>query len=453
MATAIRPGLRGLVSLTAYWFGLQVLWGTVTTIVLPSLVERLAPPAVKTSALALVAAVTAIVAIIVQPMSGAASDGLETPWGRRRPLIVAGVTAQLILLAALAMSGSYLWLLVVMALVEVASNTAQGAYQGLLPDLVPAGSRGMASGLIGGANLAGQVLGVAVAGAALAVGDTRLAIAFAAGSLLFGTVVTVATVHETAGRTGGEQGAAVTDWARHLLHPRRWAQPIRSSLLEVWGRDVLEHRDYLWLLASRLLILMATGALQPFVFFFLKDSLGLGDGAGPAAAPLAATVALVAVVSAIPGGAATARWGRVRTVGFSAIAGAVGALLFAVAPGYVWLFPIAVPFGLALGVFLSADWALLADVVPPDEAGRYLGLSNTATAGAGMLALAIGGPVADIVNGIHFGWGYRAAFMLAAVEFVAGAWCVLHVHEPRLVGDGGPEVAAIPTSDAAGGAA
>jgi MFS family permease len=82
-------------------------------------------------------------------------------------------------------------------------------------------------------------------------------------------------------------------------------------------------------------------------------------------------------------------------------------------------------------VFLSADWALLTDVAPLDQAGRYLGLSNTVTAGAGVLAVAIGGPIADLVNRYQFGLGYRAIFAIAALEFAVGAWSVLHVHEPR----------------------
>ena len=142
---------------------------------------------------------------------------------------------------------------------------------------------------------------------------------------------------------------------------------------------------------------------------------------------------MVEEATAIPGGAATARWGRVRTVLASALLGAMGALAFAVAPSYAALFVIAIPFGMALGVFLSADWALLVELVPPDEAGRYLGLSNVATAGAGLLAVAIGGPIADLVNAAAPGVGYRVVFLLAAIEFLVGAWSVRHVREPGTV--------------------
>lgn len=426
-------GLRWLSVLTAYYFGLSVTWGSLSTIVLPRLVEQLVPSAIKTSALSLIAGLQAMVAIVVQPISGAASDRLVTPWGRRRPLMVVGVTVQLLLLVILALSGSYLGILVVMLSIELASNTAQGPYQGLLPDLVPPGRRGLASGFLGGAQMAGQIVGAAISGVLVVAGHVGLAVLFTAASLAVGTLITVAGVEEREGRSGQPHlprlrwQAAARD---SLFDLARWERAVRTMVLEVWGGDVLEHRDYLWLLGSRLAILMAAGTLQPFAYYYLEDSIGLGGQAGTLVAPLAGAVALVALVAAIPGGAMTARWGRVRTVALSAISGAVGAAAFSVAPSYVSLFFIAIPFGLALGIFLSADWALLTDVAPLDEAGRYLGLSNTVTAASAVLAVAVGGPLADLINGMRYGAGYRAVFMLAALEFIIGAWAVTHVHEP-----------------------
>ncbi|HEX5466395.1 MAG TPA: MFS transporter [Candidatus Limnocylindrales bacterium] len=423
-------------ALTAYWLGLAVLWGALTTVILPRLVEQAVPPAVKTTALALITGLQAVIAIVVQPVSGAASDRLSSRWGRRRPLLAVGVAVQLVCLGLLAMATGYWAVLGAMLLVECWSDVAQGPYQGLLPDLVPAGQRSLESGLMGGATLAGQVVGVAAAGVAVAAGQTQLAIVLCGLVLGLTTLVTLLGVSERAGRlvSGAEPGSGplgAAGWLRHLLHLAHWAGPLRQVVVEVWDRDVLERRDYVWLLAARLLILMATGTLQPFVYFYLEDSLGLGGQAAVAVAPLAGTVALVALVSAVVTVSLSTRLGLVRTISLSAISGAVGAALFAVAPSYALLFVIALPFGLALGVFLSADWALLVDVVPLDEAGRYLGLSNTVTAAAGLLAVALGGPLADLINGWRFGWGYRAVFVLAALEFALGALCMRRVHEPE----------------------
>ncbi len=445
--------VRRLLSLTAYWLGLSVLWGALTTIVLPVLVERAAGTDVKSTALAVVAAGQAMVAIGVQPVSGSWSDRLVTRFGRRRPWIVGGVLVELAVLATLPGAATLPAIFLTMLLLEAASNTAQGPYQGLLPDLVPRGRRGLASGFLGAAQLSGQVVGVALAGLAVAGGRIDIAVAIAGGSLAIGAAWTVLGTREpddvadvatdgTAPSAAGIEappGPAELGARRDVVQDLEEDRPARAWLrvlaqarevaVAAWRPDVLGHRAYLWVLASRLAILMATGTLQPFVYYYLKDSLGLGDAAASAVAPIAAVVAFVALAGAIPGGAMTARVGRVRTVATSALLGAVGAAAFGLAPSYGWLFVVAVPFGLALGIFLAADWALIADLAPAGQSGRYLGLSNTVTALAGLLAVAIGGPIADVVNGFSTGLGYRAVFGLAAVEFAIGAWCVLHVAE------------------------
>jgi MFS family permease len=74
--------------------------------------------------------------------------------------------------------------------------------------------------------------------------------------------------------------------------------------------------------------------------------------------------------------------------------------------------------GLAAGLFMTANWAMGTDLVPPAEAGRYLGVSNLAGAGAGMVGAGIGGVLADILNRYQPGLGYFAIFACYAVLFV-----------------------------------
>jgi Na+/melibiose symporter-like transporter len=88
-----------------------------------------------------------ILAMIVQPLSGALSDRTRARWGRRRPWIAAGTLVDLLCLAIMALAGGYWALLVGYLLLQTSSNTAHGPAQGLIPDLVPAERRGLASGL------------------------------------------------------------------------------------------------------------------------------------------------------------------------------------------------------------------------------------------------------------------------------------------------------------------
>jgi MFS family permease len=83
-------------------------------------------------------------------------------------------------------------------------------------------------------------------------------------------------------------------------------------------------------------------------------------------------------------------------------------------------------------MFLAVDWALMTDIIPKASSGRYMGISNVATATAGIFALLLGGKLMDLVNAIAgYGTGPRAAFLLAVVLFALGALLLRPVVEPR----------------------
>ena len=54
--------------------------------------------------------------------------------------------------------------------------------------------------------------------------------------------------------------------------------------------------------------------------------------------------------------------------------------------------------GIGYGVFFSVDWAFIQDVIPTQEAGLFMGFSNIATAGSGIIARFIGGFLLDPFN-------------------------------------------------------
>jgi MFS-type transporter involved in bile tolerance (Atg22 family) len=67
---------------------------------------------------------------------------------------------------------------------------------------------------------------------------------------------------------------------------------------------------------------------------------------------------------------------------------------------------------------MATNWALGTDLAPSQEAGRYLGISNLAGAGAGIVGTGIGGPMADFLNGLRPGIGYLVIFALYGVLFL-----------------------------------
>jgi MFS family permease len=72
--------------------------------------------------------------------------------------------------------------------------------------------------------------------------------------------------------------------------------------------------------------------------------------------------------------------------------------------------------GAGLGLFLTSNWALANALVPQAEAGKYLGLTNLATAGAGALAR-LEGPLLDWLNHLWPGlWvGYKGLFIFGGI--------------------------------------
>ena len=75
-------------------------------------------------------------------------------------------------------------------------------------------------------------------------------------------------------------------------------------------------------------------------------------------------------------------------------------------------------------VLLCERWALGTEIVPKEQAGRYLGLSNLAGAGAGAIGAYIGGPIADHV-------GYAAQFAIYSMLFLLSALALTGIREGR----------------------
>jgi MFS family permease len=82
--------------------------------------------------------------------------------------------------------------------------------------------------------------------------------------------------------------------------------------------------------------------------------------------------------------------------------------------------------GIGMGIFYSANWALGTEIVPPMQAGRYLGLSNLAGAGAGAIGAYIGGPIGD-------GRGYILLMGIFGFLFLISTLALIGIKEPPKV--------------------
>jgi MFS family permease len=194
-------------------------------------------------------------------------------------------------------------------------------------------------------------------------------------------VVLVLTVHE--GRKGP---------------PREGRSWLRIGL-SAWGTDILRERSYIWLLVSRLCYLAMPGVITSYAVYVLERSFGLAPSeAGPYLLINGLVVALATAVATVPAARLSDRIGRKRVIYIAFALAAIGVTGVALAPAVELTLLALLPIGFSAGAFLVVDWALMTDIIPKANSGRYMGLSNVATASAGPVGLALAGVVLYVVT-------------------------------------------------------
>lgn len=417
---------RQLLTLSIYWLGIQTIWGGLNTIIIPGRLDDLSRETQGTL-LAIIFIAGAVAPILIQPTIGVISDYTITRWGRRKPYIVIGSLLDVAFLLGVAVSNDFVALVAFYFLLQVSSNFAQGPFQGYVPDLVPAKQVGMASGLMGLMLTLGTIAGVGIATVGGLIDNMFLATLALGVVEVVTMIVLVATVDE------GKAAPART---------KSWPQVALSA----WGRDILKQRDVLWLLLVRLLFLGAFNATLIAVGYFRRSHGMTDDDANSIVFIGTAIVGVCTALAAIPGGRLSDRFGRRPVIWVAAAIAALGLAGVAVAPIPAVAVAAWIPFGIGMGLFLSADWALMADVIPKATAGRYMGILNAGTAMAGPVFIIIAGPLQDLVaNAISDPLGPRVAMGVAALFVVAAGVALIKV-DPRRREDVEPVIVPSPVS-------
>ena len=407
-----------LVRLSLYWLGLSSIFIGLTQILSGRIQYEAGPlhsPGSEGTTLFLLNVAGAFIAALVQPTVGSISDYTMTRWGRRKPYIFIGSILDIAFLLGIASSNTVIAIAAFMVLLQVSANFAQGPFQGYVPDLVPAKQVGLASALVGLFQVLGNVAGFGIGAVAVATDNFFLG-TMALGALEVVTMLSVVwRVNE--GRTA---------------RPREGKSWVAIGR-EAWGLDILAQRSFLWLVGSRWFVLMGANMLVNFALFYLAQTFALKQDETflPNIALLGATV-LGNVVAVIPAARLSDRIGRKPVIYAACGLGGVGMAVVAAAPAI----PVAIVgaglFGAGSGMFLAVDWALMTDIIPKASSGRYMGISNVATATAGIFAVMTGGLLMDAANAaLGYGSGPRLALALAVIYYVLGALFLRPVVEPR----------------------
>lgn len=411
--------LPRLLVLNAYWVGLSFMWNALHPIILPAVLLDYVPDEKKNTYLGLLTFVGLLIAMIVQPLSGALSDGWKSRYGRRRPLIALGTLFDFLFLSILAWAGGLTWLFVGYIGLQLSSNIAHGPLQGLLPDSVPKDQLGVASSfktfmdmlsLIAASLLAGRLLDSASR-------DPTSIMLVVIGLLAVSAAITIFGVRESPSLTGRGMPEGQGE----------------GNFLSQFKINFRENSSYWWLIAERALFLLGIYGVQAFAQYYLQDVIRVPDPPKQTGDLLAVlTGALVLLV--LIGGWLTDKYGAKRILTIATYVSAVGILLMLLATDMRGLMIFGGVLGAGIGLFLTSNWALANSLAPEAEAGKYLGLTNLATAGSGALAR-LEGPALDWLNALSPGaWiGYKGLFIFGALCMVASLFLLkkIDVKSPK----------------------
>jgi MFS family permease len=392
--------LAQMLVLNAYWVGLSFMWNALHPIILPAVLLNFVPDARKNTYLGLLTFAGLAIAMVIQPISGALSDGWVSRFGRRRPLMVIGTLFDLIFLSILAWGGGFIWLIIGYIGLQFSSNIAHGPLQGLLPDRVPKNQLGVASSLKTFMDMLSLIIASLLAGRLL---DPQTRNPTAIMLVVIGLLVLSASVTIFFTSEEPTQNNASQNW---------------GSLRDQFRLDFRQNSDYWWLIAERALFLLGIYGVQAFAQYYLQDVLRVPDPPKQTG-DLLASITLGLILLVLVGGWLTDRFGAKIILYIASLTTALGMILMLLATDVRGLTIFGSMVGAGIGLFLTSNWALAIRLAPSEEAGKFLGLTNLATAGAGALAR-LEGPILDYLNAIWpTAWvGYKGLFIFGAASML-----------------------------------
>lgn len=366
----------------------------------------------RTAALGTILGVGAIAAVVGNVVFGRLSDRTTSRFGRRRPWIVGG---------ALAMAAALLWvsqattvtaLAVGWFVAQLAANACFSPFIATLADQLPERQHAKVSAMVG----IMQNVGI--------LGATQIA------SRLTENVLLLFMIPAAIGVVGMLVYAVVLP--DPVLEEKPGRFDLRALLQTFWVNPV-RHRDFGLAWASRFCLILASFLFTTFRFNFLVDRVGLEDAAAAAAVATATLIYTIVLVAAgWVAGVVSDRTGRRKAlVAASTALFGVGVVLLAHADTLTAFYVVEAIMGLAYGIYMSVDMALVLEVLPdPEDAGKDLGVFNIANALPQSAAPFLGALLLGL-GGAGAGPQYGLLFWAAGLVCAAGAVVVLPIKKVR----------------------
>ncbi|MEW2415548.1 MFS transporter [Streptomyces sp. NPDC046866] len=381
--------------------GVWVGWFGPLQLLLARQAELLAPDH-KASVLALVTGAGAAVSMVSNPVFGALSDRTTARAGRRIPWVAGGVAGGAAGLLLLGRASSTAAVTAGWCLVQLALNAAFAALTAAVPDQVPVRQRGLVGGWLGVSQVAGILLGTALAAGA---GTVAAGYAACAASAVLCALPYLLMRRDTRLAPADRPAFRLRDIPAGLrIDPRR-------------------NPDFGWAWLTRFLMNLSYSVSTMYLLYYLTDAVHYRGDADEGVLVLTALNACTLLATVVLGGIRSDRTGRRKAyVIGSGLVISAATLLLAAWQTWTGAIVASLVLGAGFGVYTSVDFALLTDVLPTaEDHGRDLGIINIANALPQVLAPVIAAPVVARLG------GYPALYLLAALLALAGSVLVRRI--------------------------
>jgi MFS family permease len=299
--------------------------------------------------------------------------------------------------------------------VQFGNNITSTAYMGVIPDVVPANQRGVASGWMALLSQLGNLFGAFIGGLKILTIQGWLPYTVCATVLLGVGSITIFGLKETP-----------------LPKPRiriHWPTYLRS--LWISPKD---YPDFAWVWITRALVMLGFYSFLPFINYYLIDVLNIQrNSVGDEAPKLLGVILIFACLSSIYGGQLSDKVGRKKVVYVANGGIAVVALGFILCRDIQQAMIVGSLFGCFYGAYGSVDYALGTDVLPNKaHAGKDMAVWHIAMT----LPQSFASPIAGALIA-SFGYrtfmengetvvqytanGYSSVFVLCSICFGIGA--------------------------------
>jgi MFS family permease len=189
-----------------------------------------------------------------------------------------------------------------------------------------------------------------------------------------------------------------------------------------------------WWFANRILFWGSFIAINAFLINYLVDVIRMTEAdAQSFYGTLKVILGGALIVLALASGWLSDRFGRKPVMQAAGALSFLGALMILFVRDRTLIIIAGAIVGMGVGAFLSASWALATDIVPRQEAARYLGIANIATCIGSGVARLLGGVLIDPLNRLlgSSSSGYLLLFALATACFLASALVIIPLPNKR----------------------